>query len=384
MKGKSTIAIRIGENHREFQHGDVVVPIHLSTTFGKESITEIEKGYVYSRTSNPTRTVLEKKLAALEKGKYALAFSSGMAAITSVLLSLLKKGDHIVAFDDLYGGTRRLFEKVFNRYGLKVSYVDARFTSKVIEAIRQDTKMIWLETPTNPLMKLADIKEIASIARENNVLTIVDNTFATPIFQNPLELGADIVVHSVTKYIGGHSDVVGGAVIVNKRELYEKISFVQNAAGAILSPFDSWLVIRGIKTLEIRMKRHEENAMAIAEFLENHEKIKKVLYPGLKTHPQYPLAKKQMKGYGGMLSFELKGTGKNAIKFVECLKLFTLAESLGGVESLIEIPAMMTHASIPEEEREKIGITNTLVRMSVGIENKEDLLEDINRCLNTL
>jgi len=384
MKGFSTKAIHEGEDPKETQYGDVVSPIHLSTTFAKKRIKDVDKGYVYIRTGNPTRDRLERKLASLENGKYALAYSSGLAAETSLLLSLLKKGDHIVAFDDLYGGTRRLFEKVMNRFGIEITYVDARDPLKVEKAIKKNTKMIWLETPTNPLLKLADIKAISQIAKNKGIIVIVDNTFATPYFQRPLELGADIALHSVTKYLGGHSDVLGGALIVNDEKIHEKLRFHQNAVGAVLSPFDSWLVMRGIKTLAVRMEKHQQNAKAIAEYLEDHPKVEKVYYPGLTSHPQHELAKKQMKGFGGMVSVEIKGGLKEAIKFVESLEIFALAESLGGVESLVEIPALMTHAGIPKEEREKTGIKDSLVRLSVGIEDEEDLILDIDNALKKI
>ncbi|WP_456452610.1 cystathionine gamma-synthase [Thermococcus sp.] len=375
----STKAIHIGEEPENMQHGDVVSPIHLSTTFAKRSIKEVEEGYVYSRSGNPTRDALEKKLAALENAKYGLAFSSGLAAESTILLALLKKGDHVVAFDDLYGGTKRLFNQVMERFGIEFTYVDAREPENVRMAIRENTRMVWLETPTNPLLKLADIKAIAEIAHERDIIVVVDNTFASPYFQNPLDLGADIVLHSVTKYLGGHSDVVGGAVMVNDDEIYERLKFHQNAVGAILSPFDSWLVMRGIKTLAVRMERHEKNAMTIARYLEEHPLVERVYYPGLPSHPQHELAKRQMKGFGGMLSFELKGGLEEAVKFIESLEVFALAESLGGVESLIELPAIMTHASVPKEEREKVGIRDSLIRVSVGIEDVEDLIEDLER-----
>ncbi len=384
MKGFSTKAIHVGEDPRETLHGDVISPIHLTTTFAKQRLEDVEKGFVYSRTDNPTRQRLEKKLAALENGKYGLAFSSGMAAETTLILSLMKRGENIVAFDDLYGGTKRLFEKVMDKFGIIVKYVDARMPDEIEKAIDDSTKLVWIESPTNPLMKLADIREIARICDEENVLLVVDNTFATPYFQKPLDLGAHLVVHSVTKYIAGHSDVVGGAIVVNSDELYEKLKFHQNAAGAILSPFDSWLVMRGIKTLAVRMERHQENAMRIAKYLEDHPKVEKVYYPGLESHPQHDLARKQMTGYSGMLSMEIKGSINEAKKFVESLEIFALAESLGGVESLIEIPAIMTHAGIPREEREKIGIKDTLIRVSVGIEDVEDLLNDLEKGLNQI
>jgi len=379
MKGFTTKAIHVGEEPKKMQYGDVVSPIHLSTTFAKESIEEVESGYVYSRSANPTRDNLEKKLAALENAKYALAFSSGLAAETTILLSLLKKGEHVIAFDDLYGGTKRLFNRVMMRFGIGFTYVDLRDPDLFRKAIREESRMVWIETPTNPLMKLADIKAISELAHEHDLIVVVDNTFASPYFQQPLTLGADIVVHSVTKYLGGHSDVVGGAVMVSDDELHEKMRFHQNAVGAILSPFDSWLVMRGVKTLAVRMERHQYNAMKIAEYLENHRMVDKVYYPGLESHPQHELAKRQMKGFGGMLSFELRGGLEEARRFVEALEIFALAESLGGVESLIEIPALMTHASIPREERLKVGIKDSLIRVSVGIEDLEDLIDDLNK-----
>lgn len=384
MKGFSTKAIHVGEDPSEFQHGDVVSPIHLSTTFAKEKVEDVDKGYVYIRTANPTRDRLEMKIASLENGKFGLAFSSGLAAESTLLLSLLKRGDHIVAFDDLYGGTKRLFNQVMEKFGIEITYVDARDPVKVEEAIKENTKLIWLETPTNPLLKLADIREISKIGGERNVLVVVDNTFATPYFQKPLDLGADIVLHSVTKYLGGHSDVLGGAIVVNDEELHEKLRFHQNAVGAVLSPFDSWLVMRGIKTLAVRMERHQENAIGVAEFLEDHSRVEEVYYPGLPSHPQHELAKKQMTGFGGMVSAVLKGGLEEASRFVESLEIFALAESLGGVESLVEIPAIMTHASIPREEREKIGIKDSLIRFSVGIEDLDDLIEDIANALEKI
>lgn len=375
----NTKLIHIGEepNLKEGGTGDVVVPLHLSTTFARKEVEKPTAGYEYSRTGNPTRDSLEKKLAALENLRFALAFSSGMAAESTLILTLLKSGEHIVAFDDLYGGTKRLFKILKENFQIDVTYVDARYTENVKKSVRKNTRLIWLESPTNPLMKLCDIREISEFAKENNLITVLDNTFLSPVFQKPLELGADIVVHSTTKYINGHSDSVGGAIMLNDEKIYEKLKFNQNAIGAILSPFDSYLVIRGIKTLTLRMLKHEENAKRIADFLKNHPKVEKVYYPGLKSHPQYELALKQMKGFGGMLSFEIRGTLKEAKKFVENLKIFFLAESLGGVESLIEIPYIMTHASLSEEEKRKVGIKENLIRVSVGIEDFEDLIEDL-------
>ncbi|MDD1693168.1 MAG: PLP-dependent aspartate aminotransferase family protein [Methanoregula sp.] len=365
--------------------GDVVVPIHLSSTFARKDVLVPTGGYEYSRSGNPTRFALEKKLAAIEGTAYGLAFASGLAAETTVGLSLLKKGDHVVAFDDLYGGTRRLFNRVFaENFGIEFSYVDARDPEKVKNGIRKNTRLVWLESPTNPLIRLCDIREIAGIAHDAGVFVAVDNTFASPYFQKPAALGADIVVHSTTKYINGHSDSVGGAVMVNRDDLYERIRFNQNAAGAILSPFDSFLVARGIKTLALRMERHGKNALATARFLEGHDKIRAVYYPGLKSHPQHALARRQMSGYSGMISFEIDGGKAAARRFLRNLRLFALAESLGGVESLIEHPATMTHASIPKTEREKVGVRDSLVRVSVGIENAEDLIADLGQALEAV
>jgi len=382
-----TKLIHIGEepNLKEGGSGDVVIPIHLSSTFARKEVDKPTGGYEYSRTANPTRDALEKRLASLEEAQFGLAFSSGMAAETVLALTLLKSGDHIIAFDDLYGGTRRLFNKIFcDNFRIEIDYVDARDTENIRKAIKDNTKLIWLETPTNPLMKLCDIRTISEIAHMHNIIIVVDNTFATPCFQKPLALGADIVVHSTTKYLNGHSDSVGGAIMLNNQNIYEKLKFNQNATGAILSPFDSFLVLRGIKTLSLRMEKHEKNAIAITEYLVSHSKVKQVFYPGLKTHPQHNLAKRQMSGFGGMLSFEIKGDAIKARKFVEGLKIFALAESLGGVESLIEIPALMTHSSVSEQERREIGINDTLVRMSVGIEDHNDLIDDINQALEQI
>jgi cystathionine gamma-lyase len=380
----ATKAIHIGEepNLREGGYGDVVIPIHLATTFARREVDKPSGGYEYSRTGNPTRDALEKRLAVLENAKFGLAFASGLAAEATLLLSLLKKGDHIIAFDDLYGGTRRLFSDVLANFGLKFTYVDAREPENVKNAVKKNTKMIWLETPTNPLLRLCDIRAISEIGKANDIVTVVDNTFMSPYFQNPLDLGADIALHSTTKYLGGHSDVVGGAIMLSDEELYSKIKFNQNAVGAVPSPFDCFLVLRGIKTLAIRMEKHNYNAQRIAEFLESHPKIKEVHYPGLKSHPQHDLARKQMSGFGGVLSFELNANLKGVKAFLKRFKLFALAESLGGVESLIEHPALMTHASIPRKEREKIGITDTLIRVSVGIEDVEDLIADLKQALD--
>jgi len=375
-----TKAIHIGEepNLEEGGTGDVVIPIHLSSTFARKEVEKPTRGYEYSRTGNPTRDALEKRLAALEDAQFGLAFSSGMAAETVLALTLLNSGDHVVAFDDLYAGTRRLFDILNRNFKVEFTYVDARYLENVETAIKPNTKLIWLETPTNPLMKLCDIRAISEIAKEKGILVVVDNTFATPYFQKPLKLGADIVVHSTTKFINGHSDSVGGAIMLSNEEIYAKLKFNQNAIGAILSPFDSYLVLRGIKTLAIRMEKHNDNAMKIATYLESHSRVKKVNYPWLKSHPQYELARKQMSGFSGVLSFEIDGGIREVKRFLENLKIFSIAESLGGVESLIEHPATMTHAYLSKDEREKIGITDSLIRVSVGLENVDDLIEDLD------
>lgn len=379
--GFGTRAVHSGEEPDLEGSGDVVSPIHLSSTFARKKVDVPSKGFEYSRTGNPTRLALEKRLADLENARHGLAFSSGLAAETTLFLSALKSGDHILACDDLYGGTRRLFESTLKRFGVETSYVDARSTENVSNAIQANTRLVWLESPTNPLMRICDIEGIASEAKKRGLITVVDNTFATPCLQNPLDLGATVAVHSTTKYIGGHSDVVGGAVMLSDDVLFEAIKFNQNAAGAVPSPFDCFLVLRGVKTLQLRMERHSENAQAVAEFLEGHPKIKRVLYPGLESHPQHSLAKRQMRMFGGMVSFELRGGGVAARRFLERLQVFALAESLGGVESLIEHPASMTHSSVPKAERERLGIDECLVRASVGIEDLEDLIADLKNSL---
>ena len=363
--------------------GAVMPPIFQTSTFAQSSPGK-HKGYGYARGANPTRTALEDSFAAIENGTNGFAFASGMAAIDCVL-RLLKPGDEIIAGDDLYGGTYRMFTQLFQKYGLEFSYVDMNSVENVTNKITQKTKLIWIETPTNPLMKIADIQAISSAVKNTNtaILIAVDNTFATPYLQQPLDLGADIVMHSATKYLGGHSDVIMGALIVKEEKLAKEIHFIQFAAGAIAGPMDSFLVLRGIKTLHIRMQRHCENGKAVAEFLENHSKVGTVYFPGLENHLGHKIAKKQMKDFGGMVSFKLKDESKEAtFKFLENTKLFTLAESLGGVESLVNHPVTMSHASIPEQERLKIGITDSLVRLSVGIEDIEDLLADLEQALN--
>lgn len=375
----STRAIHVGQD-ADSATGATIVPIYQTSTYTQMDIGS-HKGYEYSRTGNPTRTALETCIASLENGKYGLAFASGCAATTTVM-SLLKAGDHIIASDDLYGGTYRLFQRVLTNLGLTFSFVDMADLDAVRNAIQDNTKMLWIETPTNPLLKLCDIQAIADIAKEKNILSCVDNTFMSPYFQQPLDLGADLVVHSTTKYVGGHSDVVGGAVVTSNDDLYARLKYNQNSIGAIPGPFDSWLTLRGMKTLALRMREHNKNAMAIAKFLSNHPKIEKVNYPGLESHPQHELAKKQMSGFGGMISFEVKG-GLDAGKIVATnTKLFALAESLGGVESLIGHPATMTHAAIPKEERMKIGLSDGLIRISVGIEDEEDLIKDLEQAFD--
>lgn len=374
----STRAIHAGQDP-DPTTGAVITPIYQTSTYVQEEIGK-HKGYEYSRTGNPTRTALEECLASIEYASYGLAFASGLAAEQNVL-HLLSSGDHVIVGEDVYGGTYRLFERVLTRYGLTFSWVDATDLSNIKNAIQKNTKMIWLETPTNPLLQLVDIEAIASLAREHKLITVVDNTFASPYLQNPIKLGADIVVHSCTKYLGGHSDVVGGATITDNKELYENMKFHQNSVGGVPGPMDSWLVLRGIKTLAVRMKAHEENAHKVAEYLSKHDAVERVIYPGLKDHPHHELAKKQMRGFGGMVSFVIKGGLENANKVMSTFKLFALAESLGGVESLACHPVSMTHGAIPKEIREDRGIVDGLIRLSVGIEDIEDLLEDLEVAL---
>lgn len=358
--------------------GAVSTPIYQVSTYKQEAVGKF-KGYEYSRTGNPTRHALEVLISELEGGVAGFAFASGMAATSSVMM-LFSKGDHVILTDDVYGGTFRVISKVLNRFGIEATFVDTGDLSNVEAAIQENTKAIFLETPTNPLLKITDIEAISKFAKEKGLLTIVDNTFMTPYFQQPISLGADIVVHSATKYLGGHSDVVAGLVVVNSDQLATDLHFVQNSVGAVLGPQDSWLLMRGIKTLGIRMEEHNVNARRIAEFLNNHEAVSNVFYPGLATHPGHNLMKKQSTGFGGMISFDV-GSGEKADELLAKLRYFTLAESLGAVESLISVPARMTHASIPSERRAELGITDGLVRISVGIEDVEDLLEDLTQAL---
>ncbi len=371
--GFSTDCIHAGQQPEPVT-GAVTYPIFATSTYVQPRLGE-HKGYEYARTKNPTRSVLEANLAALEGGKHGHCFASGMAAI-DVVFRMLQTGDHVVAGENMYGGSYRLFSRVLEKFGLQFTYVDTSSNDAVRRAIRPNTKIVFLETPTNPMMTLTDIAACAEIAHAGGALVVVDNTFCSPYLQRPIELAADIVVHSTTKFLNGHSDSVGGAVISNSDEIAEKIGFLQNAAGAILSPFDSWLVLRGVKTLAVRMKRHEENGMAMASYLRGHPKVKKIYYPGLPDHPQHALARRQMHGFGSMISFEL-GSKENAAKFLNRVRLCSLGESLGGVETLISHPETMTHASVPVEQRKRLGISPGLVRISVGIEDVEDLIADL-------
>ncbi|MFY9718585.1 MAG: cystathionine gamma-synthase [Candidatus Cybelea sp.] len=373
----ATKAIHVGQE-ADPATGATIVPIYQTSTYTQTKVGE-HKGFDYSRTINPTRLALERQLAALEGANYGSAFSSGMAA-TSAVISLLSAGDHIVVGDDLYGGTYRLFERVFARFGLRFTYVDMRDLAAVAAAVAPNTKLFWIETPSNPLLNIVDIAAVAALRRPDQIV-VVDNTFATPYFQQPLALGAQIVVHSTTKYIGGHSDVVGGIAITNEAELFDRIKFAQNAAGGVPGPHDAWLTMRGAKTLALRMCEHARNAGTIAEFLESRDDVERVYYPGLTSHPQHALAARQMTGFGGMLSFVLRGSVERALDFASRLTYFSLAESLGGVESLICHPARMTHGSIPKEVRERRGVTDALLRLSVGIEDPEDLIADLRRTL---
>lgn len=380
FKSFETLAVHAGVEP-DPTTGAIMTPIYATSTYVQSSPGK-HRGYEYSRTANPTRTALETSLAALEGGGHALALSSGCTA-TDVILHLLEAGDEVICCDDVYGGTSRLFRTIWSRHGVKTTFVDLTKVS-LDEVVTDRTRLIWLETPTNPMLKILDIRQAADWAANRGQmrpLVVVDNTFATPYFQRPLALGADIVVHSTTKYLNGHSDVVGGAIIVKDEALRERLHYVQNSTGGISGPFDSWLTLRGIKTLALRMERHEKSAMQVAEFLESHAQVERVIYPGLESHPQHALAKRQMRGFGGMITFNLKGNLERSRTFLESLKVFSLAESLGGVESLVEHPAIMTHASLPAETRSKLGISDTLVRLSVGIETLSDLIEDLDQAL---
>ncbi len=373
-----TLAIHGGQQPEPVT-GAVMPPIFQTSTYAQRSPGE-HSGFEYSRTHNPTRYALERAIAALEGGTHGLAFASGCAATTTVI-QLLDAGDHVIAGDDMYGGTFRLFDKVMRRHGIRFSYVDPRDPALVEAAFEPATKLVWLETPTNPMLKLADIAAIAKLSKARGALLAVDNTFMTPVYQRPLELGADLVVHSTTKYVGGHSDVIGGAIVMADAALHDRLYFLQNSCGAVPSPHDCYLTLRGLKTLPLRMQRHSENAGRIAAFLSEHAKVERVIYPGLASHPQHELAARQASGFGGMISFDLKGDLAAARRFLEAVHVFTLAESLGGVESLIEHPAIMTHASVPPETRAKLGITDGFVRVSAGIEHIDDLIADLDQAL---
>jgi len=376
----NTKTIHGGQHNIDPAYGSVMPPIYQTSTYSQ--ITPgVHKGYEYSRSANPTRTALENALASIENGEFGLAFGSGLAAIDAVM-KLFKPGDEIITTNDLYGGSYRLFTKIFEGLGLKFHFIGMQDASKIEEFINDSTKLIWVETPTNPMMNIIDIEAVSKISKKHNLLLAVDNTFATAYLQQPLELGADIVMHSATKYLGGHSDVVMGSLVVRDKELADKLYFIQNASGAIAGPMDSFLVLRGIKTLHIRMQRHCENGEKVANFLKSHPNVDKVYWPGFEDHPNHAIAKKQMSGFGGMISFTTADNSlQGAVNVVEKLKVFTLAESLGGVESLAGHPASMTHASIPKEEREKTGVVDSLIRLSVGIEDEEDLIEDLKQAL---
>ena len=373
--GFGTRAIHAGQSPDPVT-GAVMTPIYLTSTYAQEGPGE-HKGYEYSRTHNLTRFALERNIASLEGGAHGFAFASGLAA-TDTVLHLFDHGTHVVAADDLYGGTFRLFDKVYRRHGFEFTYVDPAGGAAAVEAaLRPATRLVWVETPSNPMLKLCDLEAVAALCRRKKILLAVDNTFMTPFFQQPLALGADFVVHSTTKYLNGHSDVVGGAVVVNDAELSERIAFLQNAVGAVPSPFDSFMVLRGIKTLHVRMARHEENARALAEWLAGHRQVERVIYPGLASHPQHQLAVRQQRGFGGMISFDLRGDLEAARRFLKACRVFACAESLGGVESLVEHPAIMTHASVPPDRRRALGIADGFIRLSVGIEDAADLRADL-------
>jgi cystathionine beta-lyase/cystathionine gamma-synthase len=377
--GFATRAIHVGQDP-DPATGAVIVPIYQTSTYAQSEVG-VHKGYDYSRTANPTRAALETCLASLDSGRYGLAFASGMAA-EDTMLHLLETGDHVVACDDVYGGTFRLFRRVLERAGLRFTFVDATCIDNVAAALEERTRLIWLESPTNPLMKLIDIAAVSQLAHQRQILVAVDNTFASPYCQRPLELGADVVHYSTTKYLGGHSDVIGGALVTSNDDLHERLKFLQNAVGGVPGAFDSWLVLRGLKTLAVRMRQHSANAQQVGCFLEQHPRVKRVYYPGLASHPQHDLARRQMTGgFGGMLSFEVQGGVQAAREVARRTRFFTLAESLGGVESLIELPALMTHASLPAERRQEIGIDDGLIRLSVGIEDTADLIADLEQAL---
>ncbi|MBT8277297.1 MAG: cystathionine gamma-synthase [Bacteroidia bacterium] len=376
----NTKAIHGGQHDIDPAYGSVMPPIYQTSTYS-QTTPGGHKGFEYSRSGNPTRAALERAFASIENGKHGMAFASGLSAIDAVI-KLLKPGDEVISTNDLYGGTYRLFTKVFEQFGVKFHFIGMENAAQIQSYVNDKTKLIWVETPTNPMMNIIDIKACASVAKKHNILLAVDNTFATPYLQRPMDLGADIVMHSATKYLGGHSDVVMGALVVNDDALAERLYFIQNASGAVCGPQDSFLVLRGLKTLHVRMERHCENGKKIAEYLVKHPKIEKVYWPGFENHPNHDIAKNQMDDFGGMISFVTRGNNyEKAIRIVERLKIFTLAESLGGVESLAGHPASMTHASIPKEEREKTGVVDSLIRLSVGIEDADDLIGDLEQAI---
>lgn len=378
----ATLALHEGQDPKQWNCRAVVPLISLSTTFKQDAPGVMNEGYEYSRSANPTRKVTETCIAALENGKHALLFSSGLGATMSIT-HLLSSGEHVVAMNDLYGGTNRYFRQVASKYNIETTFVDATKPENVMNALKPNTRMVWIETPTNPTMQMVDIKAVCELAHQQpNVFVVVDNTFMTPYFQRPLDLGADLVLHSLTKYMNGHSDVVMGAVVTNSESLCDKLRFLQNAIGPVPSPFDCYLVNRGLKTLHLRMREHMKNGLIVAKFLESSDRVVKVLHPGLPSHPQYELGKRQLRGYSGMVTFYIKGELEEARTFLSNLKVFTLAESLGGYESLAEHPAIMTHASVAKEERETLGIHNNLIRLSVGLEDAEDLVEDLKQALD--
>jgi cystathionine beta-lyase/cystathionine gamma-synthase len=374
-----TKAIWVGQKADEAT-GATIVPIYQTSTFTQEEVNK-HKGYEYSRVGNPTRTALDSCLASLEDGNYGLTFASGLAA-EHAILSILRPGDHVIVPEDMYGGTYRLIKEIFEPVGVRFSFTDFTDLSSIKEAFLPSTKMVWIETPTNPTLKIFDIKAISDLSHSNNAIVVVDNTFLSPFFQKPLNLGSDIVVHSTTKYINGHSDVIGGAIVLNNKVLYDKLHFIQKSVGAVPSPFDSWLTLRGVKTLAVRMKQHEENAFKVARFLQKQPNVEEVFYPGLETHPGHDIAKKQMSGFGGVVSFKLKGGLAECNAFFRKLQIFQLADSLGGIESLANYSAMMTHDYFPAELRKKIGVTDNLIRLSIGIEHSDDLIEDLKNALS--
>ena len=374
-----TLAIHAGERP-DTKFGAVAVPIYQTSTFIFEDVGKTRQGYDYSRTANPTRKILEDTIAQLEGGKAGFAFATGIAA-EATAMHLLKAGDHVISGDDVYGGTYRLFQDVMSNFGLEFTFVRMNNRQAIEDAIKPNTKMLWLETPSNPLLNIVDIEMAVAVAKEHNLMTVMDNTFATPYFLRPIEYGIDLVVHSTTKYLNGHCDVVGGAVVTTTDELTKRVQFLLNAMGTCASPFDCWLVLRGIETLPVRMRQHEENAVAVANYLNEHPAVKRVFYPGLKSHPGHEVARKQMKGFGGVVSFELNGGIEAVNSCLRRIKIFALAESLGGVTSLAEHPGTMSHASMPKEHRDKVGITDELIRLSVGLENIDDLIEDLHQAL---